>query len=556
MADQRITQLVELSQAGVAGPDVLPITDVSTSETKKITFTSLAGASLALAGDNSIDLAKLNQNSSTKLGTVAIAPGSITANKLASNSSTAVQTFTPSGDNFTGRGFFNSSTGALRIFNGSIFQEVVASSSGVADGSITTAKLADGAVTTAKVTALGSAAYASGSVNTAAIADGAVTAVKIASGTITSAQLAAGSVGTAALGTAVVTYAKIQNVAADRVLGRTSTSSGTIEEIVCTAAGRALLDDVNAAAQRATLGLGTLSTANGTWVDGSSVNGTTTGTNTGDQIITLTGEVTGAGTGTFATIIATSAVSAAKIAANAVTTVKIIDDAVTAAKLADNSTTVVASTAPVGSGTFTGQQWINTVSNLQYVWTSTAWQQAGTIDSLNISGATDIGADIASGDAFVVYDLSSGLNRKTSPDRISRHAYSGITGDVVISPSGVAAISSGVVVNADIAAAAGIVVSKLAPGTARQLLQTNATASGVEWTSNISVNSFAASGTTGFYGTSPIAQPSGTGETLGFTGNVGSNVHDTSTFTGNIGSTAYLINDIVKALKQLGLIAQ
>lgn len=54
-----------------------------------------------------------------------------------------------------------------------------------------------------------------------------------------------------------VTYAKIQNVSAtDKILGRSTAGAGDIEEIACTAAGRALLDDADAAAQRATLGLG------------------------------------------------------------------------------------------------------------------------------------------------------------------------------------------------------------------------------------------------------------------------------------------------------------
>ena len=53
-----------------------------------------------------------------------------------------------------------------------------------------------------------------------------------------------------------VTYAKIQNVSAtDKLLGRATAGAGDIEEITCTAAGRALLDDADAAAQRTTLGL-------------------------------------------------------------------------------------------------------------------------------------------------------------------------------------------------------------------------------------------------------------------------------------------------------------
>lgn len=53
-----------------------------------------------------------------------------------------------------------------------------------------------------------------------------------------------------------VTYAKMQNVSAtDKVLGRSTAGAGDTEEIACTAAGRALLDDANAAAQLTTLGI-------------------------------------------------------------------------------------------------------------------------------------------------------------------------------------------------------------------------------------------------------------------------------------------------------------
>lgn len=106
----------------------------------------------------------------------------------------------------------------------------------------------------------------------------------------------------------VVSYSKIQDVSAtDKLLGRQSSGAGDIEEITCTAAGRALLDDVDASAQRTTLGLGTLATQSGTF------SGTSSGTNTGDQTITLTGDVTGSGTGSFSATIANDAVTYAKI---------------------------------------------------------------------------------------------------------------------------------------------------------------------------------------------------------------------------------------------------
>lgn len=92
-----------------------------------------------------------------------------------------------------------------------------------------------------------------------------------------------------------VTYGKIQNVSAtDRILGRSTAGAGDIEEIVCTAAGRALLDDAAASNQRTTLGLGTAATAD-TGTSGATVpllNGTN---------VHASGQFTAFGIGTTAT---------------------------------------------------------------------------------------------------------------------------------------------------------------------------------------------------------------------------------------------------------------
>lgn len=211
MSDQRITQLTKLNQPDVAANDVLPIVDVGSSVTKKVEAKDFFQAAANLADPNSIDLSKLNQASITKLDTLAIADDAITAAKLANDSSIAYDSVAPGANNFEGRGYVNTSTKNLQIWDGSAFHQVIAPTAGIADLAITTDKLAEGAVTTSKVSAagLGASALAANSVTTTKILDSAVTNTKYANGSITTSKIDAAGLGSDAIAANAVVSSKI-----------------------------------------------------------------------------------------------------------------------------------------------------------------------------------------------------------------------------------------------------------------------------------------------------------------------------------------------------------
>jgi hypothetical protein len=305
LADQRITQLNEVSKAGVTANDVLAI--VSGSETKKVTAKNLVDAGLDLVDANSIDLNKLDQSSTTKIDTAAIADDAVTYAKIQDVTAT---------DRLLGR----STAGAGDV------EEIVCTGAGRA--------LLDDADAAAQRTTLGIDTNDS-------VTFGTVTAnlsssnATITGGTITGiTDLAVADGGTGAstalearanlgleIGSTVQAYdAGLESISDLVTLADQSiylTGPDTYAVYTLTAAGRALLDDPTAAAQRTTLGLGTLATQNGTFSGTHS--GTSTGTNTGDQTIVLSGAVTGTGTGSFVTTLSTGIVGTTNIAGGAVT---------------------------------------------------------------------------------------------------------------------------------------------------------------------------------------------------------------------------------------------
>lgn len=106
----------------------------------------------------------------------------------------------------------------------------------------------------------------------------------------------------------------------------------------------------------------------------------------------------------------------------------------------------------------------------------------------SIAAGAVVNADVNASAAIAFSKLAALSNGNILIGNGSNVATStAVSGDITISNTGVTAIAAGAIVNADISATAEIAVSKLADGTARQLLQTDAAGTGVEWTSNADI---------------------------------------------------------------------
>lgn len=57
----------------------------------------------------------------------------------------------------------------------------------------------------------------------------------------------------------------------------------------------------------------------------------------------------------------------------------------------------------------------------------------------------------------------------------------------------------------------------------------------------------------GFFGATPVSQPTATGSTAGFASGSGTNITVDATFTGGLGTTAFTVDDIVRKFKEMGL---
>lgn len=128
MADLRISELTALSGVNLAAGDLLPIVDVSASETKKITVTDLVGNATTLIADATIPSAKVLFGSGSIVAaslatdavtTAKIQNDAVTAAKLADESTVDLVTTLPGSGAFVGQIALDTDDSNAYIWNGS-----------------------------------------------------------------------------------------------------------------------------------------------------------------------------------------------------------------------------------------------------------------------------------------------------------------------------------------------------------------------------------------------------------------------------------------------------
>lgn len=138
MADLRISELAALAGANLAASDLLPVVDVSASETKKITVTDLVGNATTLIADATIPGAKILFGSSQVPGTALINNGvstskladdAVTAAKLGDKSTVDLVTTLPASGAFIGQLALDTDDLKVYCWNGSNWQSIKAAGS-------------------------------------------------------------------------------------------------------------------------------------------------------------------------------------------------------------------------------------------------------------------------------------------------------------------------------------------------------------------------------------------------------------------------------------------
>ena len=404
MADLKISELAALAGANLAAGDLLPVVDLSASETKKITVTDLVGNAVTLIADATIPGAKVLFSAGTIAGgsiatgginTTQLADDAVTAAKLGNESTVDLVTTLPGSGAYTGQLALDTDDLKIYCWDGSAWQSIKAA------GSINTVVGDTAGIVNLTVTTSGDQVTITTSLdNTAAaaqfLAGPAANAGAVVYRTITGADLPAAT--TTAKGAAIVNGEGLRMDGDQIEIDNDLSASATHGVVTYNAkglvtGGRAIASGDLPAATAGSKGAVTPGTGLG--VDGSGnlnhTNTVTPGTYTkvtvdGQGHVSTGGPIEAADLPNHsAALLTTGTLDVARLGANTVTGVK----------LANSSTAQFGSTQPVAE--YTGQLYFNSLSRDIYIWDGNVWQPIGiSVGEIVFAGTYDANTNLVS----------------------------------------------------------------------------------------------------------------------------------------------------------------
>ena len=404
MADLKISELAALAGANLAAGDLLPVVDLSASETKKITVTDLVGNAVTLIADATIPGAKILFSAGTIAGgsiatggvnTTQLADDAVTAAKLGNESTVDLVTTLPGSGAYTGQLALDTDDLKIYCWDGSAWRSIKAA------GSINTVVGDTAGIVNLTVTTSGDQVTITTSLdNTVAaaqfLAGPAANAGAVAYRTITGADLPAAT--TTAKGAAIVNGEGLRMDGDQLEIDNDLTANATHGVVTYNAkglvtGGRAIASGDLPAATAGSKGAVTPGTGLG--VDGSGnlnhTNTVTPGTYTkvtvdGQGHVSTGGPIEAADLPNHsAALLTTGTLDVARLGTNTVTGVK----------LANSSTAKFGSTQPVAE--YTGQLYFNSLSRDIYIWDGNVWQPIGiSVGEIVFAGTYDANTNLVS----------------------------------------------------------------------------------------------------------------------------------------------------------------
>ena len=385
MADLRISELAALAGANLAAGDLLPIADVSASETKKITVTDLVGNATTLIADATIPGAKILFSSNTIAGSALqnssvtatqLANDAVTAAKLADESSVDLVTTLPGSGAFVGQIALDTDDSKIYCWNGTSWVSVKAA------GSINTVIGDTAGIVNLSVATSGDQVTITTSLDNTSAAAQFLAGPTAAAGSVGYRVIAGADLPTAttgAKGGVVVNGNGLTMSGSTIVIDNTVTASGSNYHIVqynangLVTAGRSIVAADVPLATASTIGV--VRPGSGLGVDGSG-NLNHNNSITGATATKVTFDTEGHITATSALIDTDIPnLSADKITSGTFPTARIGAKAVTGAKVADYAVALFGETQPTAE--HIGQFFFNPITRDLYLWDGNVYQPVG-----------------------------------------------------------------------------------------------------------------------------------------------------------------------------------